>query len=325
MSYYRKNVLWQSSDGRWNLGFYDYANNDKNYDGEYEDDDYDEEWNTEYNDNFHWVSTGNATEDDAFNSWTGSNPGSSAVVPYEENEEIVAHLDNRAAMLYEDIYNSQDPFFSYHQHKGYNGPKKNISIPILAEEYYGEKEKELLDTLNETVYHNTDKVKILGNKLEQYEKKISDGLISISDEDTDKINEHKNRYADNLAQKIKDYQDQNSLMRKRGYPQRLNNDIINTIKKEIDATRKSISNNINSSLDNTTGQKGNSATRNNNIGGNTVGKYHINPETGRPNKCTASKRSCPFGGHENHYDNKDSARKAYELKMEKNSIITFTK
>ena len=41
-------------------------------------------------------------------------------------------------------------------------------------------------------------------------------------------------------------------------------------------------------------------------------KYHINPETGIPNICRATKRACTFGGEGEHYDSKESARSAYE-------------
>lgn len=47
-------------------------------------------------------------------------------------------------------------------------------------------------------------------------------------------------------------------------------------------------------------------------------QYHINPETGRPNQCTASVRSCKYavdGQIPEHYDSKEDAKKAYEQTM----------
>jgi len=44
-------------------------------------------------------------------------------------------------------------------------------------------------------------------------------------------------------------------------------------------------------------------------------KYHINPETGRANQCTATVRGCKFavdGQVPEHYDTKDEAKAAYE-------------
>lgn len=39
-------------------------------------------------------------------------------------------------------------------------------------------------------------------------------------------------------------------------------------------------------------------------------KYHINPETNRPNKCTATKRACPVGGA--HFESKADASASIE-------------
>jgi hypothetical protein len=40
-------------------------------------------------------------------------------------------------------------------------------------------------------------------------------------------------------------------------------------------------------------------------------KFHVNPETGNPNKCTA-KKACPFGGDDKHYFSKEAAHEAFE-------------
>ena len=47
-------------------------------------------------------------------------------------------------------------------------------------------------------------------------------------------------------------------------------------------------------------------------------KYHINPETGRPNQCTATVRGCKYAQGDlipEHYDSKEEAQLAYEKKM----------
>lgn len=46
-----------------------------------------------------------------------------------------------------------------------------------------------------------------------------------------------------------------------------------------------------------------------------MSQYHINPNTGNPNKCTASVRGCPYGGSSDHFFSKEEARQAYETKM----------
>lgn len=47
--------------------------------------------------------------------------------------------------------------------------------------------------------------------------------------------------------------------------------------------------------------------------------YHINPDTGRANKCSAKIR-CRFGTDAKHYDSKESAQKAYESSMSSGKI-----
>jgi len=44
-----------------------------------------------------------------------------------------------------------------------------------------------------------------------------------------------------------------------------------------------------------------------------MNRYHINPETGNPNKCSAKPGNCPFKAE--HYDTKEEARAAYENKQ----------
>jgi len=51
-----------------------------------------------------------------------------------------------------------------------------------------------------------------------------------------------------------------------------------------------------------------------------MARYHINPETGNPNKCSAQAGNCPFkseaGDEATHYSSKNEARAGYEQKME---------
>lgn len=96
MSVNRENIIWQSEDGTWGRGFYDYYNT-KSYD----DDDYDYEWDVEYNyDTFTWVSVGHATEDEARAAWKGANPGGSSTVEFGgtdmQGEVLAPQLDEMA-------------------------------------------------------------------------------------------------------------------------------------------------------------------------------------------------------------------------------------
>lgn len=51
-------------------------------------------------------------------------------------------------------------------------------------------------------------------------------------------------------------------------------------------------------------------------------RFHVNPATGTPGKCSALK-ACPFGDLENeHYDNVKEARQAFEQMMSEQTVIT---
>ena len=50
-----------------------------------------------------------------------------------------------------------------------------------------------------------------------------------------------------------------------------------------------------------------------------MARYHINPETGRPNQCTA-KVQCRFGSDTQHFDSKEAARSGYEKQMEGQTV-----
>lgn len=51
-----------------------------------------------------------------------------------------------------------------------------------------------------------------------------------------------------------------------------------------------------------------------------MSRFHINPQTGDPGRCSA-KKQCPFGGGDReHYDSKKLARQAYEKHMSEGTI-----
>lgn len=77
MSVNRENVVWQSKDGSWNIGFYAYE--EINPDSP----DFDYEWDVEYDfSRFFWASTGHRSMEDAIRSWGGANPGGHTEVAY---------------------------------------------------------------------------------------------------------------------------------------------------------------------------------------------------------------------------------------------------
>jgi hypothetical protein len=95
MSCNRENVTWQSEDGTWSRGFFDF------YDVGSDDENWDYEWGVEYShDEFCWVTTGHPTREDAEDVWQGANPGGRSGVPYSaENAEQCARYDKMAAAL----------------------------------------------------------------------------------------------------------------------------------------------------------------------------------------------------------------------------------
>lgn len=51
--------------------------------------------------------------------------------------------------------------------------------------------------------------------------------------------------------------------------------------------------------------------------------YHINPITGNPGNCKASKGQCPYGSLDEHYASEDEAREAFERLMEGRKSLTL--
>lgn len=82
MSFNRENIIWQSKNGLWNIGFFAIHESMISYSN---DDDYDSEWDVDYDyERFSWASWGHTTADKAFASWKGANPGMTREFPYSE-------------------------------------------------------------------------------------------------------------------------------------------------------------------------------------------------------------------------------------------------
>lgn len=96
MSFNRENIVWQSPNGLWNIGFYE-SYSVAPQDGE----DWDEEWDVDYDyDKFSWASTGHRTAEAAERSWPGANPGGSAYLSDNPDPAVVARLDRMAAYYF---------------------------------------------------------------------------------------------------------------------------------------------------------------------------------------------------------------------------------
>lgn len=53
-------------------------------------------------------------------------------------------------------------------------------------------------------------------------------------------------------------------------------------------------------------------------------KYHISPDTGRPNICRAQHK-CPIGGEDEHYSSKEEARAGFEKQMSGDTFTSVSK
>jgi hypothetical protein len=88
MSKNRENVIWQSRDGTWNRGFFDYVVTGP-----------DDEWDVEYDhQTFNWVATDLPSENAAREAWHGANPGGYQRVPWDEkNHAEIERYEKMAA------------------------------------------------------------------------------------------------------------------------------------------------------------------------------------------------------------------------------------
>jgi len=91
-SFNRENTIWQSADGTWSRGFLKTIWVGSEQEG------FDPEWDVEYDsDQFEWVSTGWATEEQAAASWDGANPGGASHMEFsKETAEAAEELDEMA-------------------------------------------------------------------------------------------------------------------------------------------------------------------------------------------------------------------------------------
>lgn len=54
-------------------------------------------------------------------------------------------------------------------------------------------------------------------------------------------------------------------------------------------------------------------------------RFHVNPETGRPNICRATVRDCPHGGEDEHFDSTQEAREHFEKANHKKIVETLSR
>lgn len=84
MSFNRENVTFQTSDGKWNIGFWNF-----NETSSYTDENFDPEWDVEYTqDGFWFASVRHSTPEKAYEAYCRNhpNPAGTNIVHYEGNE-----------------------------------------------------------------------------------------------------------------------------------------------------------------------------------------------------------------------------------------------
>ncbi len=99
MSLNRENVSWQSANGTWSIGFFEfrYVNRDS--------EDFDHEWDVEYDyTEFNWASSGHISAEAAYEAYARNhaNPGCGAIYYHPtaediEGQDLISQFERRLA------------------------------------------------------------------------------------------------------------------------------------------------------------------------------------------------------------------------------------
>lgn len=99
MSFNRENVIWQNKDGTWGRGFFDFVVKGPN-----------RERDVEYRfDAFKWATTGQPSEEAAWDSWRGANPGGNTRVVYSKKNKAEIEKYERMAVEFLAKHRPLDP------------------------------------------------------------------------------------------------------------------------------------------------------------------------------------------------------------------------
>jgi len=308
MSKNRENITWQSKDGTWAIGFYD------NYDtGSYDkDDDFDEEWAVEYTGDFHWISAGHASPEEATKAWRGANPGSGTVLSYSDKESAsIREFDDKAAQVYEA---SKDPKLASHLNlrATYNGtPKRREPVFIAHDLYAARLEAERLKIQG---YSNSP-----DERIPHWRKQLNEiDRTKLTPADKAELQAEKDIYIGNLKRLVADEKARPTGNRAWMTPDQRREELERFGKrKELEelVSKLEASKPWTAPMEAKKTDDAKAHTTETASSKSTGKSYHINPETGRPNQCTATKRACPYGGQADHYPSKEAARVGYEKKM----------
>lgn len=319
MSKNRENVTWQSKDGSWNIGFYDYHE----VRGD-DDEDYDSEWDVEYTDDFHWVSAGHPSAASAQRAWRGASPGGGEEMSYNEaTKDRSETYDDMAAKLYSET-RQPTGYSRTSQYATYEGTPKQRVVKYLADDYY-------TDKLREVSYAADGYSNGPDPRTERLGKELKDRLKTASAEELAAASAVKANFMKKAEEKIEaranpprsrfgggGYYNPDGLRKKRQAIEKAKailedaSKLSIPTKKAPKAAAKPVKKDA-ADPSKSSESSGGGGSAGGSSGG-TAGKFHINPETGRANICRATKRPCEYAS-DGHYPDKGSARKAYESKM----------
>jgi hypothetical protein len=310
MSNHRANVIWQSKNGIWNIGFYD--NYPLGSDGE----DYDSEWDVQYTDKFHWVSSGHRSEKEAEDAWRGGNTGGYELLAYhKDSPDLVQEIEvyeDKAAQTYLAAKNGSD--LSRHIRPYYKGPVRKRKIGFVARDLYEAKREAFRYKTQGYANKPDERIPAWEKEIESFDPTTAseDELAGLAKAQADHIEQL--RYAVTQAN------EQRSRLSSWSSPAERANvakaveaaeafqaEELAKLATKAEKPKPAKSSAVNSSTPvnaKETPAKSVSAK-----------KYHISPTTGRPNLCSAKVRDCPFGGEADHYATKEQARAGYEKKM----------
>lgn len=309
MSLHRENTIWQSANGSWNIGF----NEVLGYNGP------DREWDVEYGSEFEWVSTGHSTEEAAARSYDGANPGGSMVVPYNPQDgERTDRLNDLAGKAY-DRHLAKKYSKGYRgTHTTYRGPQIARPTYLIARELHQLKREALSHRLGGYSNQPSPNIPAL--------EKLVDGRIreaSHNEERARELNRRLNIERENHLLALRDMEERTE---KRFWDdRRWRNPIAADRRNALEELKREIAVEAEPYVALISKEARVPPQATSPMGTASKTSYHINPSTGRANKCNAGRRACPFGGPGEHYSSREQARSAYEKKMKVRSLPSVAK
>lgn len=335
MSFNRENVIWQSRDGSWNRGFYTVHSSAGGGDDEY----YDPEWDVEYDyGSFEWVSTGHLTQEKAWDSWDGANPGGADMrVPGDGNDaEDVELLDDLAYIhQQQEKARGEEMRGNGWGYRGYGGfglggarraSSHEMKRPAsrLAKRYYDGKMQLLRARIDGVSGGLNGHAIFMGEKLRE---RLENGELSA--EELEQVAGEEKRFQregrvliDEATKHVRERRGKPSYHSEFYYTSPTTLKAAEDELSKADELSKLARRKLREKRAEERDERGSAPverSRSNGSGEATTSgerkPYHINPETGRANICRASKQTCRFavdGKEPPHYSTKEEARAAYE-------------